>query len=57
MLRLYLQASLGFTLMLSGIFDMYVETAETSENRSLSGNGGFPVVSVEDSFESGFSDV
>jgi hypothetical protein len=47
----------GFTRMLRGISQEYVETAETSADRSLFGNGWFPVVSVEDCFESGFSDI
>jgi hypothetical protein len=33
-----------------------IETAETGQNRSLLGDGWFPVSSVEDGLESGFSD-
>jgi len=48
---------LGFTSMLRGIFDIHVETAESSSNRSFSGDGWFPVGLIEKPFGTGFSDV
>jgi hypothetical protein len=47
----------GFTDMLRGISQQYVETAESSSNRSFSGDGWFSVGLIEKPFGTGFSDV